>query len=96
MDFLALVNCEIELDLSWAKNCMISEISTTPAVPGNPDTNPPVPSVAVIQTIGATFQINNAKFYVPVVILSINDSIKFIENIKQVFKRTISWNTYRS
>ena len=43
-----------------------------------------------------TFQINNAKLYVPVVILSINDNIKFLENIKQGFKRTISWNKYRS
>ena len=28
--------------------------------------------------------------------LSINDNIKFLENIKQGFKRTISWNKYRS
>ena len=48
------------------------------------------------QTTGATFQINNAKLYVPVVTLSINDNIKFLENIKQGFKRTISWNKYRS
>ena len=26
----------------------------------------------------------------------INDNIKFLENIKQGFKRTISWNKYRS
>ena len=26
----------------------------------------------------------------------INDNIKFLENIKQVFKREISWNKYRS
>ena len=31
----------------------------------------------------------------PVVTLSINDNIKFLENIKQEFKRTISWNKYR-
>ena len=49
-----------------------------------------------IQTTGATFQINNAKLYVPVVSLSINDNIKFLENIKQGFKRTIPWNKYRS
>ena len=28
--------------------------------------------------------------------MSINDKIKFIENIKHRFKRTISWNKYRS
>ena len=49
-----------------------------------------------LQTTSATFQINNAKDYVPVVTLSINDNIKFLQNIKQVFKRTISWNKYRS
>ena len=28
--------------------------------------------------------------------MSINDNIRFLENIKQGFKRTISWNKYRS
>ena len=46
-------------------------------------------------TTEATFQINNAKLYVPVVTLSINDDIKFLENMKQAFKSTISWNNYR-
>ena len=27
--------------------------------------------------------------------LLLNDNIKFLENIKQGFKRTISWNKYR-
>ena len=49
-----------------------------------------------IEISGAKFQINNAKLYVPVVTFSINDNINFLENIKQYFKRTISWNKYRS
>ena len=40
--------------------------------------------------------ITSTKLYVPVVTLSINDNIKFLENIKQGFKRTISCNKYRS
>ena len=32
--------------------------------------------------------------YIPVVTLSINDNIKFLENIKQRLQRTISWNKY--
>ena len=36
--------------------------------------------------------ITSTKLYVPVVTLSINDNIKFLEKIKQGFKRTISWN----
>ena len=34
------------------------------------------------QTTAATFQINKAKLYVPVVTLSVHNSIKFLENIK--------------
>ena len=47
-------------------------------------------------TDSETFEINKAKLYVPVISWSINDNIKFLENVKQGFKRTISWNTYRS
>ena len=45
---------------------------------------------------GVNFVITSTKLYVPVVTLSINDNIKFLENIKQGFKRTISWNKYKS
>ena len=91
---LPLINCEIELDLKWIKNCVISEISRTfRAV--NPNANP-VGYQVETATTGATFQIKNAKIYVSVVTLSINDNVKFLENIKQGFKGTISWNKYRS
>ena len=40
--------------------------------------------------------ITSTKFYVAVVTLSINENIKFLENIKHGFKRTISWNKNRS
>ena len=40
--------------------------------------------------------ITSTKLYVPVITLSIKDNIKFFENIKQGFTRTISWNKYRS
>ena len=52
--------------------------------------------MAAIQRIGATFQTNNAKFYVPVVTLTINDNTKILENVKQGFKRKFSLNKYRS
>ena len=73
---LHLIKCEIDLDLSWSKNCVLSEED------GN--------------LITVTFQINSTKVYVPVVTLLMNDNIKFLENIEQRFKRTISWNKYRS
>ena len=50
-----------------------------------------------MQKTRATFQINNAKLYVPVpVALSIYDETKFLENVKQEHKRKIYWNRYRS
>ena len=45
---------------------------------------------------GVNFMITSTKRYVPVVTLFINDNIKFLENIKQRFKRAISWDKYRS
>ena len=85
-----MINCETELDLPWSKECIISKILLTPRVPAISDDNPPVQEVAAIQATGATFQVKNAKRYVPVVKLSIND------NIKQGFKITISSNRYSS
>ena len=91
---MPLINCETELDLRWTKNCVISKVSRTfRAV--DPNTDPVVCEVAT-QTTGATFQVNNAKIYVPVVTLSINKNSKFLENINQGFRSTISWNKYRS
>ena len=51
---------------------------------------------AATATTSARFRKNNTKLYVPVFTLSTIDNIKFSENIKQGFKRTISWNKYRS
>ena len=76
-----MINCEIELDLIWSKYYVISDISRTPEVH---EDNP----MDTTLTNGATFQINNAKLYVPVITLFINGDIKFLENIKQGFKRT--------
>ena len=39
--------------------------------------------------------INSTTFYAPVVTLSINGNITFLENLTKGFKRTISWNKYR-
>ena len=91
---LPLINYEIELDLRWSKHCVISEVSRT-FREVDPNANPVVYEVATA-TNKAIFQINNARLYVPVVTLSINDNIKFLENLKQGFKRTISWNKYIS
>ena len=74
---LPLIKLEIELDLLCSKDFVISEISRTPELPANPAGN----------ANSTIFQINSTN-----VALSINDNIKFVENIKHGFKRTVSWN----
>ena len=86
--YLPLINCKIELNLS-----IITEASKTYGAV--PNTNP-VRYQVTSQKARATLQISNTKLYVPVVTISINDNIKFLQNIKQGFKRTISCKKYRS
>ena len=45
---------------------------------------------------GTRFLITDAKLYVPVVTLSIQDMTKLLEQLKSGFKRAISWNKYQS
>ena len=60
---LPLINCEIELDLTWTKDCVLIK-----------DHN---------NITGVIFIITSTKIYVSVVTLSINDNIKFLENITE-------------
>ena len=60
---LPLINCKIELDLTWTKDCVLIK-----------DHN---------NITGVIFIITSTKIYVPVVTLSINDNIKFLENITE-------------
>ena len=88
---ISLINCEVELTLTWFKNCVLIEKSTR-------DVNyNAVPRVSEIKNPeNATFQIKDTKLYVPVVTLSKENDIKLLEQLKSGFKRTIKWNKYRS
>ena len=77
------INCEIQLDFSCSKNCMISETLNTAEIYANPVAAPPIEHALATSTTSALFQIN----YVLVVILSINNNITFLENMKQGFKK---------
>ena len=50
---LPLINCETELDLSWSKKCIMSQISRTSEMRENN-------RVIATKTTGVTFQVNNA------------------------------------
>ena len=86
---LPLIKSGVELDLRWTKNCIISETSSTAAVSWDN-------TVEVTKTTGTAFQIYNAERCVPAVTLSMNDKIKFFAQSKKGFRRTVSWNKYRS
>ena len=79
------INCEVELILTWSKNCVLADMSVNVVL--NPPTVPPS---------GATFQIADTKLYVPAVTLSKENDIKLLEQLKSAFKKTIKWNKYRS
>ena len=42
------------------------------------------------------FKITDTKLYVPVVILSTQDKVKLLQQLKSGFKRTINWNRFES
>ena len=42
------------------------------------------------------FKITDAKRYVPVVALSIQDNAKILQQLKSGFRRTINWKIYQS
>ena len=44
---------------------------------------------------GIDFKITSTKHYVSVVTFYKNDNSKSLENLKQGFKRTVSWNKYK-
>ena len=90
---MPLINCDINLILTWSEKCVLTSKVTIDAVPaqeGNPAT------AAVDNPTNATFKKEDTKLYVPVVTLSTKNVTNFLEQLKSGFKRTIKWNKYRS
>ena len=84
---IPLINCEVELILTWSKNCVLADMTTRDTEDDDP---------AIVAPSGAKFKITDTKLYVPVVTLSKENDIKLLEQLKSGFKRTIKWNKYRS
>ena len=91
--YLPLINCEVNIILTWFKDCVLTDLTTTAAALAQ-EVNPARPAIAA--PTGATFKITNPKLYVPVVTLSAENDSKLLEQLKAGFKRTIKWNKYRS
>ena len=58
-----LINCEVELVLTWSKKCVLDDMKVRAARNNND-----LP--AIVASTGLKFQITDTKLYVPVVTLS--------------------------
>ena len=84
---MPFINFEVSLTLTWSKNCVLTDITTTDAQGDNP---------AIAAPTSAAFKIKDTKLYVPVVTLSAENDNKLLEQLKTGFKRTVKWNKFRS
>ena len=81
---IPIINSEVELILTWIKNCVLIDKWTREA---NYDADPNV--YKINNPENAIFEIKDTKLYVPVVTLSKEDNIKNLGQLKSGFKRTI-------
>ena len=81
------INCEVELILTWSKNCILADMTERDSEGDNP---------AVVAPTGLEFKITDTRLQVPVVSLSKESDVKLLQQLKSGFKRTIKWNKYRS
>ena len=81
---MSLINCKVELSLTWIENCVVS---------GGENLN----NAGAVANAGAaaTFKITDAKLYVLVVTLSTEDSVKLSKILSEGFKRPVYWSKYK-
>ena len=87
---MPLINCEINLILTWSENCVLTSKATRDA---NLNAHPAVAEIN--NPTNATFKITDTKLYVPVVTLSTENDKTLLEQLRTGF-RTIKCNKYRS
>ena len=88
---IPLISCEVELILTWFKDCVLIDKSARDA---DYDADPIF--YEIDNSENAIFQITDTNLYAPVVSLLKENDIKLLEQLKSGFKRTIKWNKYRS
>ena len=81
---IPLINCDVELILTWTKNCILAYTKVNEGV-----------NLAIVAPSSATVKITNTKLYVPAVSLSKENNAKLLEKLKSGFKRTIKWKNCR-
>ena len=76
---MPLVNCKVELSLKWIENCVLTAAETG----ANADA-----TGADLEITDATLEITDAKLYAPVVTLSVEDNVKLVKQLNDLFIRT--------
>ena len=84
---IPLINCEVELILTWSNNCVLADVAVWIAQRDIP---------AIVVPLGLELQITDKKLYVSVVTFSKENDMNLLEQLKLGFKRTIKWNKCRS
>ena len=79
---MPLINCRVELSLRWIENCVL----TTAAIGANANAT---------GTESTIFKITDAKLYVPIVTLSVEDNAKSSKLLGEGFQKSIYWNKYK-
>ena len=79
---MPLINCKVELSLNWIENCVL----TSAAIGANANAT---------GADSVTFEITNAKLYVTIVTLSVEDNAELSKPLCEWFKRPVYWNKYK-
>ena len=84
---MPLINCEVNLVLTWSRNCLITKETTEDV---DPNVNPPITEIRA--PTGATFTITDTILYLTVVTFSTKDDSKLLPQLKPGFEVAIKLN----
>ena len=85
---MPLINCEIELQLTWSNKCVLGYTHDNNAtLRGNPGA-----TGEGANNVKVSFQITDTKTYIPVVTLRSIESEKLLRKLERGFSKTINWN----
>ena len=86
-----MINCEINVILTWSKNSVFTSKATRDA---DHNANPAV--ATTYNPANATFKTTDTKLYASVVTLSTGNDKNLVEQLRAGFKKTTKWNKYIS
>ena len=91
---MPIINCEIELQLTWYDNCLVGYTTDAAGAAANTASLPLDGDDDAARAAKAkmTFAITDTKTYIPVVTLRSIESEKLLRHLDRGFTKTINWN----